>query len=212
MATQLDKIKRQIAKGEISKPIDPHRKTAGGFEETLIKPELSEIVPTNIDEIEAQIVKLQLHITKCGWLIGKRLLSIEDNYLEATAYQNIAEYAEDKFGFKRTTAYNMIFVARNFTLVQSIELASKLYLLYPLDKNDREKYVEWMMAKKPSRKEIEERIKSEINKVGRPKKDINLSKTKLTVDFRLMKKSIPKEKQNDFLNDLKKLISEYLDV
>lgn len=212
MASQLEKIRKKILSGEISKPKDPHQKSAGGFEDTIIYPEFSDKIPDKLEEVENQIKKLKNKVSECGWLIGKRLISIESKHLEGTPYQNITEYAESKFGFKRTTTYNLLFVSKNFTKVQSIELSSKLYLLYSLEENKRQKYLDWMMREKPSRKEIEDKIKSEIKKPGRPKEEFSLTKTAVKIDLREMGYQISKDKKQAFFSELKSLVKKYADT
>ncbi|MDH4129442.1 MAG: hypothetical protein OEV44_11835 [Spirochaetota bacterium] len=208
MNKHLDKILE--AKKQLGKPVEQIKQQGGGFKQ-FVDPENSEIAPESLIEIESQITKLKNKISEFGWLIGKRLIAVRENHLEETNYNNIAEYAEDKFGFKRSTTFNLIFIAHNFSKVQALGFGSKLYLLQRVNEKDRKKYLDWFEKENPSFRDIEEKIKSELNReLSKPKENINLNKVKLTVDFRKMGGIIPEEKSDDFINDLKALITKYL--
>ncbi|MDH4129103.1 MAG: hypothetical protein OEV44_10140 [Spirochaetota bacterium] len=167
------------------------------------------IIPESLDEIEKEISTLKNKMWEFSWLIGKRLIVVREKYLKELEFTNISEYANEKFNFSHGTTMNIIFIAKNFTQSQTFDFGSKLYLLRTLDDNTKHKYLEWMKNSNPSANEIRERIKSEIKKAGRPKKEISLSKVKMIVDFRKMGVEIEKEKENEFLNRLKALINEY---
>lgn len=166
-------------------------------------------IPNSLDEIENQIIKLKGKMWEFSWLIGKRLIVIREKYLKDLGYLNISDYASEKYDFSHGTTMNIIFVAGTFTQSQTFDYGSKLYLLRPLDETKKQKYLEWMKSQNPTANEIRNLIKSEIKKPGRPKKKINLGKTKLTVNFKEMGITIKKDCEDEFLKRLEDLITEY---
>lgn len=176
---------------------------------TIIPPELTDNIPNSLNEIEEQINNLQGHYWKVSYHIGKRLIEIKEKYLAETGFENIYTYALDKFGIGQRTCYNYIYLATNFNALQVTAMGYKLVLLQSLEKNDFQKYLKWIEKENPSLREIENKIKSDYPKQGRPLEPINLSKSKLTIDFRIMQKKINNDKRNDFLEELTKLIEKY---
>ncbi|MDH4128048.1 MAG: hypothetical protein OEV44_04805 [Spirochaetota bacterium] len=198
----------QIRKNQTEKQ-NPFAIKGGGFKETQINPELSDEIPDLLDDIEKQIHKLDSRLWDCAWLIGKRLIIIRERFLQDLGYLNISDYAKDKFNFSHATTVRFIFLAKTFDQSTARNFGSKLRLLQPLDDLNRQKLLEWIEKENPSFQEIEEKIKSENKKLGRPKKEISLSKVKMIVDFRKMGVEIEKEKEKEFLKRLEALIKEY---
>ncbi|MDH4130045.1 MAG: hypothetical protein OEV44_14905 [Spirochaetota bacterium] len=183
---------------------------SGGFREESIHPEMSEDVPDLLEEIEKQIYKLKDKTWEIAWLIGKRLIKIkEKQLLKNTKYTTLDDYIEDKFEFSRRSAYNFIYLAHNFNKVHTSAHGYKLVLLQPLEDLKRQKYLKWIDKENPSANDIREKIKSENKKLSMPKREISLSKIKMTVDFKKMGVEIEKEKEKEFLKKLEALIREY---
>lgn len=212
MASQLDKIKKNMQAGKISVPKDPHRPNAGGYEDSIIHAELSEHIPDNLEEIESQISKLTNRMWETAWLIGSRLSVIKEKYLSALGYLSITEYANEKFELSSDMTSRFVFIAKNFTIADARQFGSKLRLLSSLDPLEMKKYLEWMKEENPTYREIESKLKEDKGqKLGRPKKEISLTKTTLTVDFKKLGVSIGSEKSQEFLQKLQELIMEYSD-
>jgi hypothetical protein len=171
--------------------------------------QLDDYIPDKLIEIEAQIKKFEGNIREYGWQIGKRLNEIDKNYLKETGYDNIKDYALNTFGYSFTTTTNLKKIASIFTKEHARDFGSKLRLLSGLEENDIKKYLSWMENDDPTFREIEEKLKKDFPKKGRPKKTININNTILKVDFRKLGKNIPKEKQKNFLKALEKLIEKY---
>lgn len=199
-----------VLKNQNEKKTNPFISKGSQFKETQLNPEMSEEIPTSLTEIENQINKLHGKSWEILWLIGKRLLEIKEKYLKDLDYLNISDYAKEKFNFSHTTTVHAINLSNNFSLSCTRNFGSKLRLLLPLENNMKDKYLEWMEKESPTYKQIQDKIKEETKpKIGRPKQDVNLSKTKMTVDFKRMGRFIPKEKSNDFLKELNELIDKY---
>ncbi len=202
---------KQLKKSDKSVlPPDP-KKRSGNFEDKYVHPEYSEEVPEELDEIESQIMKLNGKVWDCAWLIGKRLIVVRELYLDGTEFTNISDYAKDKFGFSHTTTVRFIYLANHFKKSSVLNFGSKLYLLSKLDEESRQKYLDWMKEESPSYKTIEERVKSEFKTQGRPKKEINLTKTEIKIDLRKMGLSIIKERSGEFLQELEALVRRFAD-
>lgn len=183
----------------------PHRKAGVNFSDT----DVYNRIPDNLNEIEIQIDRMVGKTWEYAWYIGTRLNIIDKDFLQETKYSSINEYAKERFGFSYRTIDNFRFLSKHFSRTQALAYGSKLYLLSKLDNNEKQNYLEWIEQENPTYREIEDKINSEFKKPGRPKQDINLSKSKMTVDFNRIGKYIPKEKQEDFLNELKELIEKY---
>lgn len=176
---------------------------------TNFSPEMSENIPDDIEEIESQINKLKERMWKAAWLIGKRLINIRENHLEKLGYDNIHAYAFDKFEFKHATTYRFIYMASNYDLFSAQRIGAKLHLLQSLDEEKRKLYLEWIEKDNPSYRDIQQRIKDETKKPGRPKNNLSISKKKITVNLNQMKRElIPTEKEK-FINELNTLIEKY---
>ena len=169
--------------------------------------ELQDVIPDNLVEIEQQIFSLKNRTWQAAWHIGKRLIYIQEHDLVDGDFYR---YLSDRFDFTPQTAYNFMFLAKNFE-IKALLYGSKLYLLKGLDKKEIQKYLKLLEQKQLSYRELEDLIKSKKQPkiTGRPPKLINLSKSRLTIDFKKHNIEIEKEKQEDFLNDLKKLIKKY---
>ena len=189
-------------------PPEP-KKRSGNFEEKYVHPEFSEEIPEHLSDIESQIKKLNGKVWECAWLIGKRLIVVREQFLDGTEFTNISEYAKARFGFSHTTTVRFIYLANHFKKSSVLNFGSKLYLLSKLDDENRQKYLDWMKEDNPSYQTIEERVKSEFKKQGRPKKDINLTKTEIKIDLRKMGLSINKEKSDEFLKELEALVRKF---
>ncbi|MDH4128847.1 MAG: hypothetical protein OEV44_08850 [Spirochaetota bacterium] len=209
MANHLEKVKQQK---KMEKQQNPFARKGAEFKDHEIHTELSDDIPESLEEIESQLQKLSSRVQECGWLIGKRLIEIRDKHLITTNYENIHSYAFEKFSISKNTCYNLIFVAQNFSRVQVLVLGSKLYLLRALDEIKRKNYLEWMEKEKPSFQAVENKIKSEQQKPGRPREDISFTKTSVKINLQNMGIKLSKEKKQAFKNELKLLIEKYSDL
>lgn len=179
------------------------------FSDEYKNPELSEFIPDELEIIEHQIEKLKSKTWESAWHIGKRLIVIREKHLENTGYTSILEYAVNKFAFSDRTVKRFMFLAKNFDKGTALSLGSKLYLLTKLDEKQKQKYLDWIQENNATYREIQQKLLEDFPPAHRPKKEINLSQSKLTVDFRKMKTKIPKEVEEDFLRELKKLIQRF---
>ena len=164
------------------------------------------LIPKNIDDIEKQIESLKGTIYKSSYFIGKRLLEIQEKYLNDTEFKTIYEYAFEKYDFSKSTTYSMIFVAENFNEFQAHGLGSKLYLLQRVDKDKWDDYLKWMENDKPSYREIQARIKNEKDKLI---DNENTSNEGVTLDLNKIIKSFQKESIPNLQKDLEFFISNW---
>jgi len=182
-----------------------------GFREEAIYPEMSEILPDTLEQIEEEIQTLNSRVWECGWYIGKRLLYIKENYLTELNYSSISEYANEKFNFGTDLTSRFIFIANIFDIADVRQFRSKLRLLQGLDRDEIDNYLEWMKSENPTYKELENKVKSDknVSVVNREEKEININKTVVKVNLRKMGLTIPKDRQTDFLRDLESLCRQY---
>ncbi len=205
MSSYLEKMKNNISKN--TNLVDPPE--GGSLQDKYTKPEMSDKIPEDINKIENQIFKLKDRMYEVAWLIGKRLIIIRDKHLKDLGYTNISEYSQEKYDFSHTTTVRFIFIAKHFDRSSAQNFGYKLTLLQKLNEQQRKEYLEWMEKENPTVREIEQKIQSELKKIQRPMQPINLTKTKLTLDFKTMNYYIPKEKSTNFMNEIEELVKKY---
>lgn len=168
-------------------------------------------VPNTLEEIENEIFELQNNVWECGWFIGERLITIRDKYLNELKenYNSISEYAKIKFGLDSSQTSRFIFIAEYFTQADARQLGSKLRLLKKIKEEEHQEYLEWIKLENPTYRQIEEDIKNKYPTFNKPQKGINMGRKKMVVNFEILKKKIPKEKHNEFLERINLLIEEY---
>ncbi len=190
--------------------------------EALIKktsdPGISEgNVPENKNELENEILSLKQNINQNGWLIGQRLSKINELKLFKPDYQTFYEYCQEKLEIVKQTAYNMIYIYKEFSMEQVKTFGSKLYLLQRIKSSDeRQKILSWMESTEPSYRAVEEQISRHIidNKSDSSSDDngsnnlpITKGRKKITIEY---SKLIQPEKQDEFYNKLENLVKEYI--
>ncbi len=182
-----------------------------------------ENIPETVEEIEKQILKLTGNSYEIFWLIGNRLIEIHKKVINDKDSNNddtinFQDYIEKKFTFSRRSAYNFMFLAEYFNRVQSIAHGSKLLLLQSLDKENREKYLEWMDKENPSRNEIAEKIKEEFkkNKTTKDKTEITVRGDNINIDLNAFGLSgfyynkLNQDEKNELKSKLKQVFKEFL--
>ena len=203
MGSYLDKVKKNKDKNSVNPP------GVGALQDKYVNPEMSETIPESLDELETQIGKLNGKVWECAYHIGKRLIVVRDSYLKELGYTSVTEYGLEKFGFTSDVVSRFIFLANNFGIAVVRQFGSKLRLLQGLEEDDRINMLTWMEKENPTFAEIQEKLKPEKKSAGRPKQDINISKSKITIDLKKIGLHIEKDKQPDFLKALETLIKEY---
>lgn len=122
-----------------------------------------EQIPESLDAIEKEIFKLQEKIQKSFWFIGKRLIIIQEKYIDKIKYTDFLEYVEKEFGIKNRTAKNLIFLAKNFTFGQALAHGSKLYILSRLQNPEQKnECLKWMDESNRTFREVEDWVKEKI--------------------------------------------------
>ncbi len=173
--------------------------------------EIYKEVPDNLTEIENQIQNLKSRMWEVAWYIGKRLIVINDNFINETGYENITEYSMDRFGLSRDLTYQFMRIANKFNLVDACQHGSKLRIITSLKDEKANKYLKWMSEEKPTFREIQNKLNQERRKInrGRPSQVITIKKSRVTIDLNKMNIEIPKERQNDFFTALDKTCRDF---
>lgn len=201
-----DQMSKQDKKDEQLKKIATKKKV----ESSTIN-ENFEKIPSSLDEIEKEIFKLEINVREYGWEIGRRLNEIDKNFLKETNYTNVKDYAFDKFGFSHRTTTYLKFIANNFDKGHARALGSKLRLLSSVNDDKREEYLDWMMNEQPTYREIEDKVKKKNNKEPSKPKNYIVGSGSVTIHLSKMGLTIKKDKSEEFLNELKKLVERYSD-
>lgn len=193
--------------------------TPQGLDEDFSDLDAYKNIPDKLEDIEEQIVNLYSKTIECGWEIGKRLIKIRNDFLSQTGYENIADYAWDKYEIRKNTTYNLIFIAENYNRVQVLGLGSKLYPLRRIkDDVKREEIFNWMQSESPSYSQIEERISKELNdaqpkdptpEVLPPEDYISFNDDTIQIDTKKLGLKIKKTDKTDFLEMMKRIVQDW---
>lgn len=194
-------------------------KPNSSFRESDIIPEFSEIVPDSFEELEKQIKALDSREYGCKWLIGKRLLKIDADFIEQSPYNSIFEYANDKLGIARRTTYQYMEIAENFSFMHTRAHGSKLRLLMLVkDVNKRKELLNFLDAKedennKITYRELEKIVKNSINlsleDSTADKETIYYSNKLIKIDIEKMGIKVDLNKIKELTSKMEKLLIEY---